>query len=69
MTCRIRITELAVQWPPQMAATPLRRDHPGAVEPRGSMAYVLLVPTFQISNPVLDLILMIADDLALHRCL
>jgi hypothetical protein len=29
---------------------------------------VLLVSAFQVRNPVLDLILMIIDDLALHRC-
>src|SRR5262249_61451252 len=41
---------------------PTRRSSdldPGTIEPRGIMAYVLLVSAFKVRNPVLALILMI----------
>src|SRR5438093_2052612 len=66
-TCRIRVTELTVQWRSQTAATPIRRNHPGPIAPRRIMTYVLLVSEFQVRDPVLDFILMIVDDLALHH--
>ena len=41
-------------------------DHPRARPPRRPMAYVLLVAAGELGDPVAELVLVIADDGALH---
>jgi hypothetical protein len=60
------VTVLTVQGIPDTAAASLRRNDPGAIQPGWRVADVLLVPTFQVRHPILSLILMKIDDLALH---
>jgi hypothetical protein len=60
------ITVLTVHGRPETAAASLRRHDPGAIQPGWRVADVLLVPTFQVRHPILSLILMKPDDLALH---
>jgi hypothetical protein len=60
------ITVLTVQGIPETAAASLRRNDPGTIQPGRRVADVLLVPTFQVRHPLLRLILMKTDDLALH---
>ena len=60
------ITVLTVQGIPDTAAASLRRNDPGAIQPGWRVADMLLVPTFQVRHPILSLILMKTDDLALH---
>jgi hypothetical protein len=57
---------LTVQGIPEMAAASRRRNDPWAIQPGWRVADVLLVPTFQVRHPILRLILMKTDDLALH---
>jgi hypothetical protein len=60
------ITVLTVQGIPETAAASLRGDDPWTIEPGWRVADVLLVPTFQVRHPILSLILMKTDNLALH---
>jgi hypothetical protein len=60
------VTVLTVQGIPETAAASLRRNDPGTIQPGWRVADVLLVPTFQVRHPILSLILMKTDDLALH---
>ena len=60
------VTVLTVQGIPETAAASLRRNDPGAIQPGWCVADVLLVPTCQVRHPILRLILMKTDELALH---
>ena len=60
------LTALTIQATPDTAAASLRGEDPGAIQPGCRVADVLLVPTCQVRHPLLRLILMKADDLALH---
>ena len=60
------ILGLTVQDIPETAAAPLRRNDPWAMSPGRRVADMLLVSTFQLRHPILRLILMKTDDLALH---
>jgi hypothetical protein len=60
------ITVLTVQGIPETAAASLKGDDPWTIEPGWRVADVLLVATFQVRHPILSLILMKTDDLALH---
>jgi hypothetical protein len=60
------IAMFTVQGIPDAAATPLWRDDPGAVGPGRIMPHVLPMAAFQVSHPVVLVVLMKANDFTLH---
>jgi hypothetical protein len=44
------------------------RDDPGTIGPRWIVSHMLVVPAFELSNPVLLVVLVKADDALLHEC-
>lgn len=61
------VTFQAVESYADARAAPLRSDRPGTHLERRLMTHVLGVTTFQVGNPIADLVPMKTDNLPLQR--
>jgi len=61
-----QVADFAVETPANVALTPLFAYHPGAVDPRWTVADVLVVATIQLRYPMALFVSMKGQNLSLH---
>lgn len=57
---------LAVERPAEHSVAALWGDHPGAIDPRWFVAHMLIMPAFELGDPVPLVVPMKTDDVLLH---